>query len=145
MDDYNNNVRIIGAITLVALFTIVMISVSWEAKVELVLLVIVVISYTAFIVGTIAPRNEDETSKGVTGYKWSTFKENLLPSFRGETFISVFAIYFPSITGIMAGAGISGELKAPDKALPKGTLLGIAITSLVYISAIVLTGSTCLR
>lgn len=52
---------------------------------------------------------------------------------------------FTGITGIMAGAGISGELKEPDKSLPKGTLLGIGITTVVYLSGIVLTGFTCVR
>uniref|UniRef100_A0A915HUZ3 Amino acid permease/ SLC12A domain-containing protein n=1 Tax=Romanomermis culicivorax TaxID=13658 RepID=A0A915HUZ3_ROMCU len=123
-----------------------MISVAWEAKVELGLLALVTLSYVSYIIGTMISPGDAKRARGVTGYKWSTFKENFHASWTdGETFVTVFAIYFPSITGIMAGAGISGELKEPDKSLPKGTLLGILITSLVYMSGIVLTGATCLR
>lgn len=48
-------------------------------------------------------------------YLVETFKENLMPSFRdGYNFFSVFAIYFPAATGIMAGANISGDLAEPQ-------------------------------
>ena len=42
----------------------------------------------------------------------ATFRDNFGPDFREEhTFFSVFAIYFPAATGILAGANISGDLK----------------------------------
>lgn len=45
-----------------------------------------------------------------------TFKENWYSDYRSQdgveqSFFTIFAIFFPSVTGIQAGANISGDLK----------------------------------
>lgn len=46
--------------------------------------------------------------------------ENFLPAFRdGETFFSVFAIFFPAATGILAGANISGDLRVKPESVQR--------------------------
>lgn len=46
------------------------------------------------------------------------FLENLLPDWRGPdgNFFRMFAIFFPSAIGILAGANISGDLKVKKSA-----------------------------
>uniref|UniRef100_A0A8D2H4S5 Solute carrier family 12 member 2 n=1 Tax=Urocitellus parryii TaxID=9999 RepID=A0A8D2H4S5_UROPR len=78
--------------------------------------------------------------------KTEIFNENFGPDFRDEeTFFSVFAIFFPAATGILAGANISGDLADPQSAIPKGTLLAILITTVVYIGIAVSVGSCVVR
>ncbi|XP_051788111.1 solute carrier family 12 member 4 isoform X4 [Erpetoichthys calabaricus] len=57
------------------------------------------------------------------------------------TFTVLLGIFFPSVTGIMAGSNRSGDLRDAQKSIPVGTILAIATTSLVYLSSVVLFGA----
>ncbi|XP_056155891.1 solute carrier family 12 member 7 isoform X2 [Lampris incognitus] len=56
-------------------------------------------------------------------------------------FTLLVGIYFPSVTGIMAGSNRSGDLRDAQKSIPIGTILAIATTSVIYVTCVVLFGA----
>lgn len=60
-------------------------------------------------------------------------------------FISLMALWFPAVTGIMAGSNRSADLADPTGAIPKGTLFAQIFTSIVYLSFVVLYGCVAPR
>uniref|UniRef100_A0A915PZ03 Uncharacterized protein n=1 Tax=Setaria digitata TaxID=48799 RepID=A0A915PZ03_9BILA len=146
IDGGMNDVRLIGLVSCCVLMAIVFIGTSFESKMQIGLLAILTLSIVDYFVGTFVPVSENQLYRGITGYSFTTMSDNMLPNFQsGETFFSVFAIYFPAATGIMAGANISGDLADPQTAIPKGTLLAIAVTTVIYLMVVFATGSTCVR
>uniref|UniRef100_A0A6I8NS88 Solute carrier family 12 member 1 n=1 Tax=Ornithorhynchus anatinus TaxID=9258 RepID=A0A6I8NS88_ORNAN len=146
MVDKTNDIRIIGSITVVILLGISVAGMEWEAKAQVILLIILVIAIINFFIGTVIPSNAEKKSRGFFNYQASIFAENFGPNFMdGEGFFSVFAIFFPAATGILAGANISGDLEDPQDAIPKGTMLAILITTLVYIGVAICLGACVVR
>uniref|UniRef100_A0A8C7XRD7 Solute carrier family 12 member 3 n=1 Tax=Oryzias sinensis TaxID=183150 RepID=A0A8C7XRD7_9TELE len=145
MFDELNDIRIVGTLTVILLLGISVAGMEWEAKAQIVLLVILLGAIANFFIGTVMP-SENKKPKGYFGYQTAILVENFGPDFRDEeTFFSVFAIFFPAATGILAGANISGDLADPQSAIPKGTLLAILITGLTYVAVAISTGATIVR
>lgn len=60
-------------------------------------------------------------------------KDNLTSHYeKGYDFFKVFVIFFPAFKGITAGIGLSGELKNPQKSIPKGSMFALLFSILVY-------------
>ncbi|XP_008490240.2 solute carrier family 12 member 1 isoform X1 [Calypte anna] len=146
MVDESNDIRIIGTITVVCLLGISVAGMEWEAKAQVILLIVLLVAIANFFIGTVIPTNNEKKARGFFNYQASIFAENFGPDFRsGEGFFSVFAIFFPAATGILAGANISGDLKDPQIAIPKGTMLAILITTVAYIGVAICAASCVVR
>jgi amino acid transporter len=109
--------------TFVVILAIAYISAQFASRVQLLILAVVALSLVSILMGglTIGGR----TGMDVSPTLWGDFADG--------TFWSVFAVFFPAVTGIMVGISMSGELRDPRRSIPLGTMSAIAITMVVYI------------
>ena len=139
------DLQIIGVISLIFLVCVAYRGVGYIIRLNLLLLLLMSISIIAFFVGTFTTK-VDEDKLGFTGYKSSTFNTNWGALYKnGENFMSMIALFFPSVTGCMAGANISGDLKNPSVNIPVGTVAAVIFSMTVYIILAWILGSTVLR
>ncbi|KAK5868061.1 hypothetical protein PBY51_012506 [Eleginops maclovinus] len=147
MVDRTNDIRILGIITVTFLLGISMAGMAWESKAQVLFFLVIMVSFVNYIVGTIIPASPEKQAKGFFSYKADIFADNFVPRWQGPegNFFGMFSIFFPSATGILAGANISGDLKNPTVAIPKGTLAAIFWTTISYLIISATIGSCVVR
>lgn len=115
-----NAIRICGLATLVAITVITFISTSLAIKAQYVILALVGGSLIAVFFG-----------------RSTTATPHLEAAPSSPSFGVLFGIFFPAVTGFMAGVNMSGDLRDPKGAIPKGTMLAIATGFAVYAGLVV--------
>ncbi|MBL7075156.1 Na-K-Cl cotransporter [candidate division KSB1 bacterium] len=113
-----HDVRLVSSTVLVGLLILSYIGAKLAMKVQYIIMAVIVISLVSFFLG----RGESTTQMVVWG------------DFSTAPFWTVFAIFFPAVTGIGAGAAMSGNLRDPHRSLPIGILSAIGVGLLVYIA-----------
>ncbi|KAK4881311.1 hypothetical protein RN001_004630 [Aquatica leii] len=146
-----NDVRVVGVVALVVMIFICAVGMEWESKAQNFLIAIIVGAILDFLIGTgIGPVNDTQKAQGFTGFSSEVLQSNWGPAYRYQDgvqydFFQVFAIFFPSVTGIQAGANISGDLKDPASSIPKGTLLALLLSMISYAVFVLFAGAAAMR
>lgn len=158
--------RIIGTPTLVIFLVIAFAGMDWVTRVQKALLVLLILAqldmfsgsfidvewgsgYINLVNGTFGHISQSlRHAYGYTGWSLETAKINVNPQYTNSPmsdgnqpdFAEVFGVFFTAVTGIVAGANLSGDLKDPSMAIPKGTLAAIGLTYVTYIFFAICTG-----
>ncbi len=114
--------KAISTIVCTVLFITTYIGAGWAIKMQFLILSALGISILSFIIGA------------VSGFDMDLLRANIPPGYiEGYSFWKTFAIFFPAVTGILAGVNMSGDLKDPQRNIPRGTLYAISISTVVYV------------
>jgi len=109
--------RIVSSVVLIGILVLSMISAKVVMKFQYLIMLIILFSLFSFFLG--------KSSGEYNPLLWSSHSP--------VSFWVVFAVFFPAVTGISAGAAMSGELKNPRKNIPIGMLSAIGIGFLIYV------------
>ncbi|MCF6240735.1 MAG: hypothetical protein L3J74_05250 [Bacteroidales bacterium] len=116
-----NDIRIVGTVVIISLVVLAFISTAVVIKTQYFILAAIFLSLISIVWGFFSG-----TSTGDSNILWSPMPEHL-------PFEYLFAVFFPAVTGFTAGVAMSGDLKNPNKDIPRGTLAAIIVGFVVYI------------
>jgi len=103
-------------------------------KAQFFVMIIVALSIVSFLAGAAI-----KFDPRVFAQNWRPLEGSQYP------FWMLFAIYFPAVTGILAGVNMSGDLKNPARSIPFGALGAIFTGFAVYAAQILLWGGASSR
>jgi solute carrier family 12 (sodium/potassium/chloride transporter), member 2 len=114
------NIKLVGIITTLLLGTLSLFSTKAAIRAQFFILGVIVMSLLSLFFG--------KPLDGVQTEIWS------IPTSSTVSFWKVFAVFFPAVTGIMAGVNMSGDLKDPARSIPKGTFIAVGVGYIVYMT-----------
>ena len=115
------SVRTTATLTNIAVFVCVFIGAGWTIRIQYGILAVLLLSIGSFFVGAWNLASMETLTANLQA-RWTD----------DHTLFTIFALFFPAVTGIMAGVNMSGDLKDPSSSIPRGTFAAVTFTALIY-------------
>lgn len=112
-------------------------------KLQFILLLILLLAGVDFAVGSFTHIVPEE---GFIGWSFENLKNNTFTSYEdGYGWFEIFGVFFPTVTGVLAGINMSGDLRHPSKDIPNGTLAALGTGTILYLGFSLFLAATCTR
>ncbi|MES1918047.1 hypothetical protein MHBO_000073 [Bonamia ostreae] len=138
-----NDLRVYGTILLFVLLIFAFIGVGWMIKIQFLIAFVLIAAIICFFVGCFITIDLNYLIVSVGN---GAFMENFNSAYtEGTSFVTIFGVFFPAMTGIMAGANLSGDLINPSNSIPTGTLTSVITAWAVYMAMSTIIADSTLR
>ena len=129
--------QIIASFFFILFFLVVMAGADFTLKIQMYILIILGLSVATILAGpalglTLPAEGTGEIREIFSG----SFNLGGTGKLTLFSFFVMFTMFFPAVTGISSGVGMSGDLATPQKSIVKGTFSAILITMVIYILAV---------